>query len=123
VCCTYWASAVTKNKYSVSAYFTVHLNFLCGFISIPSFCSCVERRAFLELFHLDLSKANLLASFQLSPAFCSSHSPVLFQVFYIYPSSLYLEGYSPVRVFQLHLVVLVVYCQSNAIFCSLFVVQ
>jgi len=123
VCCTYWALAVTKNKYLVSAYFTVHLNFLCGFIIISSFCSCVERRAFLKLFHLDLSKANRLASFQLSPAFCSSHSPVRFQVFYIYPSSLYLEGSSPMRVFQLHLVVLVVYCQSSAIFFPLFVVE
>jgi len=110
-------------KYSVSRYFTVHLNFLHVFIIIHSFHSFVEHKAFLKLFHLILSKSSHFASFQLSPAFCNSHSFDQFQVFFVYPSSLYLENSSPQLVFLLHLVVYVVYGQSNAIFFPLFVVQ
>ena len=59
-------------KYPVIRYFAVHLYFLCGFIIVHSYCSSVEHRAFLKLFHLVLHKASHFATFQLSPAFCSS---------------------------------------------------
>ena len=92
------------NKYSVSWDFTGYLNCLHGFIVIHSFCFCTEHRAFLKLFHLVLSKASPFASFQFSPAFGISHSLFLFQFFFVYLSSLYLEDSSPVHVFLLHLV-------------------
>ena len=93
----------------------MYLYCLHGFIIIDSFCTCVEHRAFLKLFHLVVSKASPFASFQFSPVFGISHYLVLFQVFFVYPSSLYLENSSPVHVFLLHLVVFIVYGQSVAI--------
>jgi len=59
---------VTKNKYSVSQYFTVYLNFLYDFSIICSFCSFVEYRAFMKLFHLDLSKLVVLLSIFILPS-------------------------------------------------------
>jgi len=50
-------------KYPVIRYFAVHLYFLCGFIIVHSYCSSVEHRAFLKLFHLVLHKASHFATF------------------------------------------------------------
>ena len=57
-------------KYSVSRYFTVHLNFLHVFIIIHSFCTFVEHKAFMKLFHLVHPKLVilLLSSFLLPSA-------------------------------------------------------
>ena len=77
----------------------------------------------LTFFHLALSKACCFASFQLHTASCSSHFLILFQVFFVYLSSLHLQCSSPVRVIFLHLVVYLMYGQSNTIFFPLFLVQ
>ena len=70
--------------------------------------SYVEHSAFMKLFHLVPSKS--------SP----SAVPVLLffsRLFLVYPSSMYPEGFGPVRVFQLQLVVYLLYGQSTAISC------
>lgn len=50
-------------------------------ILLLSFCSYVERKAFMKVFHLVVSKASPFASLQHFPTFCSSISVVLFQTF------------------------------------------
>jgi len=73
---------------------------------ILCFCSYVEHDAFIKFFQLVPSKS--------SP----SAVPVLLffsRLFLVYPSSLYPEGFGPVRVFLPHLVVYALCGQSNAI--------
>ena len=75
---------------------------------ILSFCSYVEHRAFMKLFHLLLWLAPLPPSSLFQP--CAVPILLFFSwYFLVYPSSWYPEGFSPVHVFLLFIVVYTVY--------------
>ena len=122
VCCIYWTLAVTKKIFNKSI-----------FHSAFKFSTCLHYHSLLLFLcgTQDLHEALPFGSIQ-SQSFCFflAFSCLLqfpfscsFPVFFVYPSSLYLECSSPVHVFLLHLVVYIVYGKSNAIFFPLFVVQ
>jgi hypothetical protein len=79
------------------------------------FCSCVEHRTFMKLFHVFLPKASPFTSLQLYPDFCSSLSVVLLLVVLGLPLSLPYALRVPVQCVSFSCTLQFTWCMTNCL--------